>query len=441
MTPRIAAAAFAAALVAGAALRVSVLRVGVLAVDDSWRAWSYHAATTGSAHMYGPRGHTVRFGAIDAPVVYPPLALDELGVVGRIYARVRGGRFPDDEGLTIAIKGTIVLFDAAVTMLLYRTLRRTAGRREAQFGAATYWLNPAVLYATSLGYVDALVALPAAAAVIAASGAHAAAAGALVAAAVMTKPQGIFIVPVVALALWNGGARVEAAARERTAMFAAAATGIVLVAPMIAAGTLWYMLRSVAVLAGHNMLSALAFNVWWVVSYLFAAAAAAGGGLWTALAAEPTVLTHAYAIERGLPHPRVIALVLLVPVVCWALYRARVAADLGLHTALAALIVVAYFVLSVQVHENHFFLAIPFLTLAAVQRPAFAPVSAALSVTFALNLALTYGWAGHAPPAIRVPIVGIDATVIVAIANCVLLVWFAATFARVCRGGPAAAIG
>jgi hypothetical protein len=37
--------------------------------------------------------------------------------------------------------------------------------------------------------------------------------------------------------------------------------------------------------------------------------------------------------------------------------------------------------------------------------------------------------------------VGIDATVIVAIANCVLLVWFAATFARVCRGGPAAAIG
>jgi hypothetical protein len=441
MTPRIAAAAFAAALVAGAALRISVLRVGVLAVDDSWRAWSYHAATTGSAHMYGPRGHTVRFGAIDAPVVYPPLALDELGVVGRIYARVRGGRFPDDEGLTIAIKGTIVLFDAAVTMLLYRTLRRTAGPHEAQFGAATYWLNPAVLYATSLGYVDALVALPAAAAVIAASGAHAAAAGALVAAAVMTKPQGIFIVPVVALALWNGGARVEAAARERTAMFAAAATGIVLVAPMIAAGTLWYMLRSVAVLAGHNMLSALAFNVWWIVSYVFAAAAAAGGGLSTALAAEPAVLTHAYAIERGLPHPRVIALVLLVPAVCWALYRARAAADVGLHTALAALIVVAYFVLSVQVHENHFFLAIPFLTLAAVQRPAFAPVSAALSVTFALNLALTYGWAGHVSPTIRVPIVGIDATVIVAIANCVLLVWFAATFARVCRGGPAAAIG
>ena len=443
MTPRIVTAAFAAALVAGAALRVSVLRVAVLAVDDSWRAWSYHAATTGTAHMYGPRGHTVRFGAIDAPVVYPPLALDELGVVGRIYARLRGGRFPDDDGLTIAIKSTILLFDAAMTLLLYRTLRRTAGRREAQFGAAMYWLNPAVLYATSLGYVDALVALPAAAAVIAASSAHAAAAGALIAAAVMTKPQGIFIAPSVALALWNGGARLEAAARERTAVLAAAAIGIALVAPMVAAGTLWYMLRSVAVLAGHNMLSALAFNGWWIVGYLFAAAAvtAEGGGPAAALAAQPPVLTHAYAIEHGLPHPRLIALALLVPVVCWALYRARAAADLGLHAAVAAFIVVAYFVLSVQVHENHFFLAIPLLTLAAALRPTFAPVAAALSVTFALNLALTYGWAGQLPSTTRLPIVGIDATVIVAVANCGLLAWFAAILARVCRGKTAGAIG
>jgi hypothetical protein len=440
MTPRVATAAFAAALVVGAALRVTVLRVGVLAVDDSWRAWSYHAATTGTAYMYGPRGHTVQFGKIDAPVVYPPLALDELGIVGRIYARLRGGQFPDDAGLTMAIKGTIVLFDAVLTTVLYRTLRRLAGSREAQFGAAMYWINPAVLYATSLGYVDALVALPASAAVIAATGGHSAAAGALVAAAAMTKPQGVFIVPVVALALWNAGTRLEAPARERTALFAAAAIGIVLVAPLVAAGTLWYMLRSVAVLAGHNMLSALAFNLWWIVSYVVAATSAIGGGLRAALAAEPAVLTHAYAMGRGLPHPRLIALALLVPVVCWAVYRARAAADLGLHAALAAFIVVAYFVLSVQVHENHFFLAMPFLTLAAALRPAFTRVAGALSITFALNLALTYGWAGQLPSTTRLPIVGIDATVIVALANCALLAWFAAVFARVCRDGSGAAI-
>jgi hypothetical protein len=194
------------------------------------------------------------------------------------------------------------------------------------------------------------------------------------------------------------------------------------------------------VLAGHNMLSALAFNVWWIVSYVVAATSVAGGGLQAALAAEPAVLTHAYAMERGLPHPRLIALAFLVPIVCWAVYRARAAADLGLHAALAAFIVVAYFVLSVQVHENHFFLAIPFLTLAAALRPAFTRVAAALSITFALNLALTYGWAGQLPSTTRLPIVGIDATVIVAIANCALLAWFAAVFAAVCRGGTAAAI-
>jgi hypothetical protein len=143
---------------------------------------------------------------------------------------------------------------------------------------------------------------------------------------------------------------------------------------------------------------------------------------------------------RGLPHPRLIALALLVPVVCWAVYRARAAADLGLHAALAAFIVVAYFVLSVQVHENHFFLAIPFLTLAAALRPAFTRVAGALSITFALNLALTYGWAGQLPSTTRLPIVGIDATVIVALANCALLAWFAAVFARVCRDGSGAAI-
>ena len=107
-----------------------------------------------------------------------------------------------------------MLFDAALTTLIYRTLRRRAGQRAAQVGAVMYWINPAVLYTTSLGYLDALVALPAAAAGLP-TGGYAAVAGALVAAAAMTKPQGIFIVPVVALALWNAGTRLEAPARER----------------------------------------------------------------------------------------------------------------------------------------------------------------------------------------------------------------------------------
>src|SRR5262245_1570934 len=169
MAPRIATAAFAVAILAGAAIRLSVLPVRVADIDASWRAWSYHAATGGAARVYGARGHTVRFGDIDVPVVYPPLAIDELGIVGRIYARLTHGRFPDDQRLTIAIKSAIVVFEAALTALLYAAVHHHRGCAAARLAAAAYWINPAVLVTTSLGYLDAFVALPATAAVIAAS--------------------------------------------------------------------------------------------------------------------------------------------------------------------------------------------------------------------------------------------------------------------------------
>lgn len=117
-----------AALLLGLALRIAILPVAVRDVDDSWRAWSYHAATEGPARMYGPRGHTVQLGGIDAPVVYPPLALDELAIIGRVHLTLTAGRFPDDVRLTILIKGAIVLFDALLAALLFFAVRGAAGR-------------------------------------------------------------------------------------------------------------------------------------------------------------------------------------------------------------------------------------------------------------------------------------------------------------------------
>ena len=79
-----------------------------------------------------------------------------------------------------------------------------------------------------------------------------------------------------------------------------------------------------------------------------------------------------------------------MPVV-WALAISIRVRDLALHAALAALIVAAYFTLSVQVHENHFFLAVPLLVVAAALRREFAPVLAALSAGYGLNLYLMFG--------------------------------------------------
>ena len=179
------------ALIAGALLRIAVLSIAVPAVDDSWRAWSYHAATRGPWNLYGPKGHTVTFGEITAPVVYPPLALDELAIVGRVHMALNGGRFENDLALTRTIRGAIVLLDAAMATMIYILVRRRRGAARGRYAAMAYWLNPAVLMITALGYIDVFVAIAAVGAVVAASHGRPWLTGALFSAAVLTKPQGL----------------------------------------------------------------------------------------------------------------------------------------------------------------------------------------------------------------------------------------------------------
>jgi uncharacterized membrane protein len=135
----------------------------------------------------------VKFGDIDAPVVYPPLALDELAIVGRVHLALHDGQFEDNVALTTTIKGAIVLLDAALPTLMFTTVRRAAGSSRAWWAAMAYWVNPAVLMATTLGYIDVFLAIPAVGAVVAGSYGRPWLAGALFTAAVTTKPQGLFV--------------------------------------------------------------------------------------------------------------------------------------------------------------------------------------------------------------------------------------------------------
>jgi hypothetical protein len=418
------------ALIGGALLRIAILPVSVPAVDNPWRAWSYHAATRGPWSLYGPRGHTVRFGELDEAVVYPPLALDELALVGRAHLALNGGRFDNDVALTKTIKGAIVLLDGVLAALIFLVVQRAAGTPRAWWAALAYWLNPAVLMITALGFFDVFVAIPAVGAVVAASYGRPWLTGALFTAAVMTKPQGLLVAPAIALALWNADGGRARGQRLATAAAASAVAAAALAAPLVAAGTTRAMLRSVAVLAGHDALSALAFNAWWIVSYLFAAARAGASGLQAALQARVEIVTHADAIARGFPHPRIIALPLLAAPIGWALKARWHARDPGSHAALAAFMVIAYFTLSVQVHENHFFLAIPLLAIAAALRPPLAPVFAALSVVFALNLYVIYGMRGDGPAEWITTIAGLDVTVLLAAAECALFGWLAMVVVR-----------
>ena len=423
-----------AALVAGALLRLSILSISVPSVDSPWRTWSYHAATRGPWNLYGPRGHTVRFADFEEPVVYPPLALDELALVGRAHLARTGGRFENDVALTRTLKGTIVLLDGALAALLFAAVRRVAGPARAWFAAIAYWMNPAVLLTTTLGFVDVLMAIPAVGAVLAASAGREWMAGALLAAAVMTKPQGLFVAPVVALALWNAGKRDDGGGAKRLggAIAAGALTAAIIAAPVVVAGHGYDMARSVAVLAGHNALSALAFNLWWIVGFLLQAAPVAmSSGLASALRVHPEVLTHAQAMADRVPNPRIIGTLITGAAVLWGLRLAIGARDLATQSAVAAFLVVAYFTLSVQVHENHFFLAMPLLALAAALRRELVPAFAALSIAFALNLYLVYGLRGDGPAEWATTIAGMDATVVLAAVTCVVAGWYARTLARI----------
>jgi hypothetical protein len=259
------------------------------------------------------------------------------------------------------------------------------GRLVRAWWAAMALGEPAVLMTTTLGYIDVFFAIPAVGAVVAAStDAHGWRARSY--AAATTKPQGLFVGPVVALALWNAGSPGGGARRVRGGA-ASALSAAVVAAQVIAAGKIFQMQRTVAMLAGHDMLSALAFNIWWIVSYVFMAAAARGGGLRAAISARAEIVQHTYAMARGFPDPRVVALLLLAAAVLWALKTAWHARDLGLHAGLAAFVVVACFHAVGAGAREPLLLALPLLAVASA-RSAFSRVFMALTLTFALNLYL-----------------------------------------------------
>lgn len=424
------------ALVIGTVLRAITLPLPGTSDVEAFKAWSYHATTVGVTHAYGNerpmRRHTFTFGDREASANYPPLTLDALAIIGHLYQRAMGGQFPNTRALTIAIKSVICAMDVVLLAIVWRAVRRMGGSQAAWWAAAAYWINPAAILTSALGYIDVWFAVPAVASLVAASFGRPLVAGALFAGAVLTKQQAIFLAPVVIVALWNAGDPRDARARLSSALATATLVIVLVVAPIVLAGTMPNMLRAVGSVAFQTMLSGNACNLWWIVGYGFQIADAAREGV--PLSAALTMPVNIVLIPQlpvvGPLNARVIAIVLTGAAWAWGLWIGRHTRDLGLHAAVAAFLVHAYFTLSTQVHENHFFLAVPLLAIAASLGREYVPVLTTLSIIFALNLYLFYGVTGEPPsPAMRT-LTAIDSTVLVAIANCAALVWHARVLAR-----------
>src|SRR2546428_10536681 len=128
--------------------------------------------------------------------------------------------------------------DVVLLAIVWRAVRRMGGSQAAWWAAAAYWINPAAILTSALGYIDVWFAVPAVASLVAASFGRPLVAGALFAGGVLTKQPALFLAPGGILALWDAGDPRGARAGLSAALAAAAVVIVLGVAPIVLARTL-----------------------------------------------------------------------------------------------------------------------------------------------------------------------------------------------------------
>ena len=430
---------YAVALVIGVALRIAGFP-SAAGSDGTLEGWTYVAATRGEARLYdwaaAPQDLSLRrVDGFNARGDYPPLALYELGLAGRVYRRAFGGDFPRTDAWTAAVKVPALLAEAALVVLLFLVVRRAVDVRAARRVTLLYWLNPAMILATSVfGDGDALFVLPVVGALTAGVAGWPALAGGLVAAAVLTKPQAVFVAPAVALAIWNV-AHSDRTSRTRSALAGAALTSLVILTPIVVAGATMNMTLALGTLTlGKDMLSNTC-NLWWILGHILHVMQVPGIGLKTAITMPADIVPISAFTDFAPPTARIfvrlLGSTLALAAMAWGVWTARRVRDLWLLAAAGAFFVHAYVVLATQVHENHLFAAVPLLALAAVGRPRFFSLFVVISAIFTLNMDLFYGL-GQDSYVLARTVAGVDLTVILAMVNCAALAWHAVVLRREC---------
>jgi len=312
--------------------------------------------------------------------------------------------------------------------LLFFAVRRIAGESAARWAAVAYWLNPAAIISASVGgYLDTLFVLPAAGSLVAAVGGWPALSGGLIAASVLTKPQGIFIVPAVIVAIWNAGDPVDRRSRVAVALAGAVVASAAIVAPVVAAGAWWNMVHGLRSQTNEIYVSMEGYNFWWIAGHFLWTAYAWQRGLsvWSVFTAPVARIPFVRAATHGLPYLRVTGAMLGVAGIAWGTWIGRRARDLSLVAAVGAFSVHAYAVLGAQVHENHVFAAMPLLIVAAAERKRFVPILAGVSAFLAFSMIFYILGDEEGSIVLSRTLTLVDTTLLLAVFNCVLLVWHA----------------
>src|SRR5271166_5672694 len=345
-------------------LMLTLLVLGVLAVVKlivmrffpgfgpdigSYQAWAGQIATQGPAHTY-QEGYFLD---------YPPGYLYALWVAGLVArALSASGDF-----YRIIVESPVVVADFALALLMYALMRRRSRPAMAFVAMLMVALNPALLFDTVVwGQSDSVLTFVTLLSIVAILGQQYEIGWGLAAIAVLVKPQGLMMIPV--LGLWTMLETDFATwIRSGVALIAVAVIGI---APFqIGHEWNWIIKLYTSTAAYYHETSVNAFNLMALI-----------GGL---RQGESGTLAGVSYFALGMS--------LLVPLyafVAWILWRGRAPTRLLFASFIA---IFGFFMVAPRMHERYLYPAIALAVPLALEAPEMLAVFVILSLTCLINLA------------------------------------------------------
>jgi hypothetical protein len=383
-----------ALLAANVVLRLWLATLPGYANDvDSYKRWGLGAARAGLAASYET-----------THVDYPPLFLYVLWSVGKVYLAIDPDvdpqALPEGPLLTTLVKLPHVAADLLLACLLYGLVgsvgswgKSRAGPGFGRLAALLYLWNPAVLWGSGYwGQPDGLHSLLATAALGALALRRMASSGVLLSLGGLMKPLAAPLVPLLATVAglrggWRGFVRAGLGG-----LLAAVAAFL----PFLLTGRIGPVLRKVLLdVEAMPFTSVNAHNLWWILG-TWRDANAPIAGAFTPKTVGLTLFLAAYAM-------------LLVRALPWIRSRNPDDGDYAARLALTgAAITAAFFFLSTHMHENHLFMAVPLLIVAAGRSRRLLWLTGLCSVAVFTNMALHDLVLPHAIPLIGRPSPVID---------------------------------
>jgi hypothetical protein len=392
----------------------------------TFKRWAASSASDGVLRAYSQPTSAAEHAAWPD---YPPLSVVILAGTATALDTVAGAADIDSTLFTIAVKLPGLLARLLFVIVFAGLATRWSGDpRTATAVILMFWLNPVLwLNGAALGYLDPLCWTAGLAGMIAASSGRFFGAAVLVASAALIKPQGVFFFLPVAIAAWGSWPRVWGATS------AAVVTAATVIGPFVAVSGAEGFIDAMGVNALDDNLSGYGLNPWWIVTAAFHGLEHGSELLRVPLEWMPE---SEFAQKTGLL-PRSWMIVLVAGIGARAGWMVRGARGMRELAAATAVLIHAYTVFAISVHENHAVYVVVTLAVATLFDPRYRRLFLAMSALVFANHFLFYG---VSPGLLEVPHTGwfLPITVLLSVANAALLGFHWRLFRNVASSAPGA---